>query len=214
MTAELTAFISAIGVIITTTLSIWTKYNQNTHDKKTDYTLERFRKEEERRVKTRAHNAVHVYSKLWYALYELNADRVFVVQPHPLGRNVYVSVEFEALRNGVTSVKSYLTNLELSSTPFFAKELASRDFIFYKDVQTECKDAKVRSLFSSYGTVSAYIRRLGDEQYSWVGSLFIGFQHVSEDVNYSRVKEILNNIADSIQYILPPVEAGEDLQNL
>ena len=84
----LPAIISAIGAII----AAWFAYNQYTKNKLTDLKIEKFRKDEEIKSIRRADNSSIVYGELWNILYELDADRVYIVQPHPLGNESLLSI--------------------------------------------------------------------------------------------------------------------------
>ena len=74
------AIISAIGTIIVA----WFAYNQKTKDKLTDLKIERFKQEETAKNIRRNYNSAVVFGELWNVLYQLKADRVYIVQPHPL----------------------------------------------------------------------------------------------------------------------------------
>lgn len=75
------SMISAIGTII----AAWFAYNQYTKNKLTDLKIEQFKREEEAKSTRCANNSPLVYEGLWNILHGLNADRVYIVQPHPLG---------------------------------------------------------------------------------------------------------------------------------
>ena len=78
----LPAIISALGTII----AAWFAYNQYSKNKLTDLKIEKFKKDEETKSIRRADNSSIVYGELWSVLHELDADRVYIVQPHPLGK--------------------------------------------------------------------------------------------------------------------------------
>ena len=85
--------ISAIGVII----MAWFKYNQDTKNKETDLKIEKYKLDQEAKAKRRSDNSSIVYGELWNILHELQADRVYIVQPHPLGNESLLSVYFLSL---------------------------------------------------------------------------------------------------------------------
>ena len=93
--------ISAIGVIITA----WFAYNQKTKDRMTDLKIERMRTEEARKGKVRSDNTGTIYGVLWEVLHELHADRVYILQPHPLSNNMFLSISMEVRRSGVVGMK-------------------------------------------------------------------------------------------------------------
>ena len=57
--------------------------------KLTDLKVEYFKKEEERKSYRRSENSARVFGELWRVLYETKADRVYIVQPHPLGHILF-----------------------------------------------------------------------------------------------------------------------------
>ena len=190
--------ISAIGVIITA----WLAYNQKTKDKMTDLKIEKLRSEEARKGKIRSDNTGIIYGVLWHILHELQADRVYIVQPHPLVNNLFISISLEVKRNGIVGMKPNIQNMEISNVALFSSELASREYLQYRNISEEVKDKRARAILSMAGTTSALIRRLSDDRYDWIGSIFCEYSDtMTADPIYCR--KILSDAADKIQYILP-----------
>jgi len=109
------AIISAIGTI----LVAWFAYNQKTKDKMTDLKIEQIRTNNEMKQRRRADNSAIVHGELWEALHELHADRVYIVQPHPLGNESMISIYFESKRKGVESMKPKIQDLKMSEVAGF-----------------------------------------------------------------------------------------------
>nr|DAF67764.1 MAG TPA: hypothetical protein [Caudoviricetes sp.] len=198
----LPAIISAIGVIITGCLGLWIKYNQTTKDKLTDLKIEQFRKDHELKSKRRADNSSIVYGELWSILHELEADRVYIVQPHPLGNESLLSIYYEVKRKGVESMKPHVQNLHISDVANFSSEMVKNLFMYITDIDEQVKDKCAKSMLSSYGCVAAVVKRLDDNTHDWVGSIFCEFTRpmpVSED----EAREIMHRGAMNIQYLLP-----------
>ena len=86
----LPAIISAIGTIV----AAWFAYNQYAKNKMTDLKVEQMQNELAEQKKRRADNSALVHGELWNVLHELHADRVYIVQPHPLGNESMLSVYF------------------------------------------------------------------------------------------------------------------------
>ena len=82
------AIISSIAVI----LSAWFSYNQYAKNKLTDLKIEKWKAEEDVKSVKRSDNIAKIYGVLWQLLHELQADRVYIVQPHPLVNNLFLSV--------------------------------------------------------------------------------------------------------------------------
>ena len=84
-----------------TIAAAWFAYNQYTKNKFPDLKIEQFKKYEEAKSLRRADNSSLVFGELWNILHELNADRVYIVQPHPLGNESFMSIFYEVKRKGV-----------------------------------------------------------------------------------------------------------------
>lgn len=194
----LPAIISAIGTII----AAWFAYNQYTKNKLTDLKIEKFRKDEEIKSIRRADNSSIVYGELWNILYELDADRVYIVQPHPLGNESLLSIYYEVKRKGVEPMKPHVQNLRIADVAKFSSDMVKNMFMYITDIDTQVQDKYAKSILSSYGCEAAVVKRLNDNKYDWVGSIFCEFTrpiHVSED----EVREIMHRCAMNIQYLLP-----------
>ena len=190
--------ISAIAAII----AGWFAYNQKTKDKMTELRIEQLRRDKERKSKIRSDNTGAIYGVLWHILHELQADRVYIVQPHPLSNNHFVSVSMEVKRNGIKGMKSSIQNLEIANVALFVSELASRDYIQFRDIASEVRDKRARAILSMMGAISSVIRRLSDDRYDWIGSIICEFNDtMTADPIFCR--KTLEDAADKIQYILP-----------
>lgn len=194
----LPAIISAIGTII----AAWFAYNQYTKNKLTDLKIEKFRKDEEIKSIRRADNSSIVYGELWNILYELDADRVYIVQPHPLGNESLLSIYYEVKCKGVEPMKPHVQNLRIADVAKFSSDMVKNMFMYITDIDTQVQDKYAKSILSSYGCEAAVVKRLNDNKYDWVGSIFCEFTrpiHVSED----EAREIMHRCAMNIQYLLP-----------
>lgn len=194
----LPAIISAIGTII----AAWFAYNQYTKNKLTDLKIEKFRKDEEIKSIRRADNSSIVYGELWNILHELDADRVYIVQPHPLDNESLLSIYYEVKRKGVEPMKPHVQNLRIADVAKFSSDMVKNLFLYITDIDTQVQDKYAKSILSSYGCEAAVVKRLNDNKHDWVGSIFCEFTrpiHVSED----EAREIMHRCAMNIQYLLP-----------
>ena len=107
---NLAAIISAIGTII----AAWFAYNQYAKNKLTDLKIEQFKKDEEVKNTRRNYGSAIVYGELWNVLYTLKADRVYIVQPHPLGNESLLSIYYEVKRKGVEGMREKVQDLKMS----------------------------------------------------------------------------------------------------
>lgn len=107
------AIIAAIGTIITA----WFKYNQYRRDKMTDLKISQIKQDMSETSLRRVDNSAIVFGELWDILYTLDADRVYIIQPHPLGNEAYVSIYFEVKRKGIDGMKQYIHDISMSTCP-------------------------------------------------------------------------------------------------
>jgi hypothetical protein len=194
----LPAIISAIGTIVLG----WFAYNQKTKDKMIEVKIEQLRARNEEKRNRRADNSAIVHGELWHALVELRADRVYIVQPHPLGNESMVSIYFESKRKGVESMKPKVQNLKMCECASFCADMAKNLYIYYDDIDEQVKDRYAKSLLSACGTSKVAIKRLSDNTHDWVGSIFCEFTH-DVDVDKEEVRAVLHDVAMNVQYLLP-----------
>lgn len=196
------AIISAIGAIITGLFGMWIKSNQATKDKITDLKIEKWKKEEEVKAKRRADNSAIIYNELHDILRELNADRVYIVQPHPIGNESLLSIYYEIKRKGVEPMKPHIQNLKIPEVAKFAAEMVQERFMYITDIDEQVADKYARSLLNRCGTTGAIIKRLSDNTHDWIGSIFCEFTGDME-CKEEEAREVLHAAATNIQYLLP-----------
>lgn len=190
--------ISALAVIITA----WFSYNQYAKNKLTDLKVEQMQRDNEVKRKRRSDNSALVHGELWEILHELKADRVYIVQPHPLGNESMVSIYFESKRKGVESMKPRIQNLKMCDVAKFCADLTKNLFMFITDIDNQVTDRYAKSLLSSCGTEQVIIKQLSDNSHDWVGSIFCEFTH-GQKIDEAEARAILHEAAMNIQYILP-----------
>ena len=190
--------VSAVGTII----AAWFAYNQYTKNKMTDVKIEQYKREEASKSKRRNDNSAIVFGELWNVLYSLKADRVYIVQPHPLGNECLLSVFFEVKRKGVEGMRGHVQAIRMSDMSQFCGDLAKTLFMYIDDVDSDVEDRYAKSLLSSYGCTAAVIKRMNDNRHDWVGSIFCEFTH-SMEVPEEEARSVLHEAAMNIQYILP-----------
>lgn len=196
---NLPAIISSIGTII----AAYFAYNQYTKNKLTDIKVTKLEAEQAEKQKRRSDNSAIVHGELWEVLHELKADRVYIVQPHPLGNESMVSIYFESKRKGVESMKPKIQNLKMSDIARFCQLMASQLFTVITDIDGQVEDRYARSLLGACGTSQVIIKRLSDNQHDWVGSIFCEFTH-GQEIDLDVARASLHEAAQNIQYIIPP----------
>lgn len=204
MQIDIANIISAIGVII----AAWLSYNQYTRNKLTDLKVDQYKKNEDRKSYKRSENSGRVFGELWHVLFAIGADRVYIVQPHPLGRPCYFSVQFEVKKKGVEGMKEQVQNLPMAEIPSFSKRMAEDPFMWIDDIDGDVDDLVAKSLLSSSGCIGAIVQKLSSST-DWVGSIFCEFTNEME-IDQEEAKKVLKEAALSIQYILPEIYKPED----
>lgn len=192
------AIIAAIGTIITA----WFKYNQYRRDKMTDLKISQIKQDMSETSLRRVDNSAIVFGELWDILYTLDADRVYIIQPHPLGNEAYVSIYFEVKRKGIDGMKQYIQDISMSDMSKFCADLNRNPYIHISDIETQMDDMYARSLFSSHGSSILGIYRMSDNQHDWVGSIVCELRKDSS-ISESFLRSKLHVISKNIQYILP-----------
>lgn len=197
MEVDIANVISAVAALVASYFA----YNQYTKNKITDLKVDFFKKEEERKGYRRSENSAKVFGELWRVLYETKADRVYIVQPHPLGHIAFLSVQFEVKRKGIAGMRENIQSLPMSEVAVFAKKLAENLFMYYSDIDTQVQDRVAKSLLSTNGCKSVVIKRLNSSQ-DWVGNIFCEFTDET-CLDEKELHKVLHEAAVNIQYILP-----------
>lgn len=197
---EISEIITALGGIIIA----WFGYNQYTKNKKTDYEIEKLRTEDKVTNRRRSDNAMIIFGALWELLYAIKADRVYIVQPHPLGNEEMLSIYFEVKRRWAEPMKPHIQRMRIAEVAKFASELVHNLFMYIKNVNEDVKDRYAQSIFASCGTTSVIVKRLSDNKHDWVGSIVCEYTDPME-VSEEESKELLHKAATNIQYILPEI---------
>lgn len=195
---DIAAIITAIGGLI----GIIFGFFQYSHNKYTDLRIKMIEKEEEGKSKIKAMASSNVYEEIWGLLYYLGAARVYIVQPYPLDRTNYVSVEYEAKRKGITGMKEAIQKIPVTKMPGFIKCLAKTQYMYIQNISEQIEDKRAQALLASNGCVTAIIKRLTDGEHEWSGSIFCEFTDEIE-ISEEEAHILLKKAATNIQYNLP-----------
>ena len=92
------------------------------------------------------------------------ADRVYIIQPHPLSDKQFISVSLEVLNpdRDVRPQKDNFQYKKISEWAGFISKLSTEDWLVYKDPE-HIKDLKFRLEFKRRGLSSFVSRRMTDE---------------------------------------------------
>lgn len=144
-----------------------------------------------------------IYNIISAVLSTLKSSRVYIIQPHPLGKNEFISVVYEVTDMGVQPIKDKLVDFPAANMPCFVGDISSRDFLYFKSISM-MKGKRSRAFFANAGSDSLIIKKLEDDQHDWVGSLVVDFMGET-NIAPDYAKSVLQDAADKIQFILPAV---------
>lgn len=191
MVEIISAFIAAVGAIVASYVAVLNKRN-----------IEKWKEDISKDSSKKVSNVATIYGEMWGLLHTLNADRVFIIQPHPLINHLYLSIGLEVVRNGVNKLTYSIKDLPMADVANFTSDIAKEDFIFYKDTEEDCADKRAKALFSINGTSQLAIKKLIDLNDNWIGSLCID-STLDGKIESENLFKIVSESANNIQYILP-----------
>lgn len=198
----LPALVSSFGTII----AAFFAYNQYTKNKITDLKVDKWKKDLHTTNVKRNANIAKIYGELWEILHKVNADRVFILQPHPLINSMFISVSFEVKRNGITGTREVIQNFKMADYAESVKRMSTRELIYYPNTETDMSPSRSKAHAILHGTKSSITKRLSDDGDRWIGSLIVCFTK-DISINIDQVKKEVYEGAFNIQYVLPEYES-------
>ena len=201
------AIVSAVTTAAVAIWTAWFTYNQKTKDKLTDLKIEQYKKDMKRKSYKRAEDTAKVLGALNKVLLGANADRVYIVQPHPLGHIAFLSIQFEVKANGVQGMMYEVQKLEMSDVAKFCERMVNNLWLYFDDIDKQVIDPYAKALLSSNGTKVAAIKRMTTAR-DWVGSIFCEFID-KPTISEEEIKKLMHEAAVSIQYNLPEFQEEE-----
>ena len=193
-----------VSAVTTAAVGIWTAwftYNQKTKDKLTDLKIEQYKKEMKKRSFKRSEDTAKVLGALNKILLGANADRVYIVQPHPLGHIAFLSIQFEVKANGVQGMRYEVQKLEMSDVPKFCERMVDNLWMYLDNIDEQVQDPYAKALLSSNGTKVAAIKHMSTAR-DWVGSIFCEFID-TPSISEADLQKLMHEAAITIQYNLP-----------
>lgn len=187
--------------LLSTIICAWFAYNQKNKDAKVQRDIERWKKDEEQKAVMRNKYSGQVFGQIHELLRIAKADRVYIVQPHPLGHVAFLSCYFEAVNNGITEMQSSIQNIPMSKVPTLSSAMADNLWLYYDKIDEQVNDDVAKSLFLANGTHTVGIKRM-DNTKDWVGSIFI--EYIEEpELSEMEIKKMAHDSAMVIRHILP-----------
>lgn len=201
MEIDVTSIVLGIIGLVSPLATAWFAYNQNAKNAKVQRDVERWKKEEEQKAFMRNKYSGQVFGQIHELLRSAKADRVYIVQPHPLGHVAFLSCYFEAVNNGITEMQSSIQSIPMSRVPMFSSSLADNLWLYYDNIDEQVNDDVAKSLFLANGTRAVGIKRM-DNTKDWVGSIFIEYIEEPELTEF-EIKKLAHDSAMVIRHILP-----------
>lgn len=196
------ALVSAIGTIV----AAYFAYNQYTKNKITDLKIANWKEQVDQKNAERTSNIARIYGELYEVLHTTKADRVVILQPHPLINSMYLSVSYEVKKNSIIGTKEFTQSFNMADFAESVGILANNDVLVYHDTEQDMEEGRSKGHVLMHGTKKMYIKRLSDNGERWIGSLIVGYTDKHKEVDLEVISKKVSEAALSIQYILPEYE--------
>ena len=203
VTEHVAIILTGLFTLISTVLAGWFAYNQKTKDRMTDLKIDQIKKESENKSAINNRHIAIIYGEMWDLVNKLEADRCFIIQPHPELKYLYISVVLEVDRKGISMAKDLVCNIPMNDIGNFSKELASNSWLYFDNIDGQVFDLRIRSLMRMAGSTNIAIRQLANINNEWIGSIVV--ENTKQKPLSDDAREIMTNIANMIQFILPPI---------
>ena len=151
-----------------------------------------------------------LYGYMWKLLLSVEADRVYIIQPHPLADKQFISVSLEVLNpdRDVRPQKDDFQFKKMSEWAGFISKLSDNDWVIYQE-GGEIRDLKSRLEFKRRGLSLMVLRRMVDEYGDWEATLCVEYTHnIPTNLDYIKGKMAIK--AELIADILPEYKPLEE----
>ena len=151
-----------------------------------------------------------LYGYMWKLLLSVEADRVYIIQPHPLADKQFISVSLEVLNpdRDVRPQKDDFQFKKMSEWAGFISKLSDNDWVIYQE-GGEIRDLKSRLEFKRRGLSLMVLRRMTDEYGDWEATLCVEYTH-NIPTNLDYIKGKMARKAELIADILPEYKPLEE----
>ena len=206
--------IAAVLAVVVSAISAILNFRQQSYNKEQEYRIKK-REEDDKAEREREQErnkyerdkikieSQAVYRELGQLFRTTNALRAYIIQPHPLDRAKYISVQYELLSHGMTSVAEQVQRMPIGCVGEFVAELMSRDFLVW-NAQRDVKDGRARAMMHNFGTDKMVARRMMDGEV-WIGSIVLDFC-ATDELGVVWLKECTADASNIIRYVLPEIE--------
>ena len=171
--AALFACITALG-------TGWFAYNQLKHNRLADIKAKELERQLERKSTRRSENSARVYGEIHKVLNDLSCDRVYIIQPYPLGDNHYLTILYEVTAKGVARISDFWQDIKMSELPKFTASMARNELMLIRDIDS-LDGTRAKAMFSSNGTQSLIVQKLHDTTHD------LSLIHISEPTRLGMI---------------------------
>jgi len=205
---HIAVILTSLFAAVSTLIAAWFAYNKNNHEKRMDLKIEQVRQESKDKTAANSRNIAIIYGDLWQLLTKLGAERCYIIQPHPENKYLFLSVFLEVCKKGVSMMSEIIKDIPMSEVAVFSKELATVDYLYFDNVDSQICDLRIKSLMKIAGSTNIAIKQLLNIQKEWTGSLVVEntWNKPKDDKTQEIMKETMRSVAQTIQFILPPIK--------
>lgn len=184
-------------------IASYISYNQYSKNKRTDLKIDELKLDMQLQSNQKMEDIACIYSELYRLLHSLQTDRVYILQPHPLINNQYVTISLEVRKRGISPMLGQIKRLPMSEVPGFVGQLAKNCTIYSNDLEKDFPDKRAKSILGINGTKQILIQKLIDFNNRWVGNLFIENMEIDPELFSEETIKLVQEAANNIQFVLP-----------
>lgn len=184
-------------------IASYISYNQYSKNKRTDLKIDELKLDMQLKSNQKMEDIACIYSELYRLLHSLQTDRVYILQPHPLINNQYVTISLEVRKRGISPMLGQIKRLPMSEVPGFVGQLAKNCTIYSNDLEKDFPDKRAKSILGINGTKQILIQKLIDFNNRWVGNLFIENMEIDPELFSEETIKLVQEAANNIQFVLP-----------
>lgn len=184
-------------------IASYISYNQYSKNKRTDLKIDELKLDMQLQSNQKMEDIACIYSELYRLLHSLQTDRVYILQPHPLINNQYVTISLEVRKRGISPMLGQIKRLPMSEVPGFVGQLAKNCTIYSNDLEKDFPDKRAKSILGINGTKQILIKKLIDFNNRWVGNLFIENMEIDPELFSEETIKLVQEAANNIQFVLP-----------
>jgi len=157
----------------------------------------------------------HLYSYLWNLTINQHADRVYIIQPHPVPDKQYISVSFEVVRDGISQQRNHFQFHKSSYWTEVIDLWKKNDFLkfhFENNGLQQNEKPVVKKIWTEAmrrGCISVAFYRLLDVNNSWIGVLAVEHLIDRQQIHTANYRNDIATYGELVADILPEYEPSD-----